>query len=360
VTSVYTSGMQKILITGAGGSAATNVIESLKLANSHISIIACDSSRYMLNLSKGDERYLLPHSSEDSYLQSLINRIDASNPDAIFAQPDQEVKIIVSNIDEINTGKFFPDKEVIEICGDKNTLNTVLQRAGVPTPEATDLTSGDFKEQINDFIELHGKSWVRARRGAGSRASLPVSTSAQCINWISWWAEEKKMNIDDFMVSEFLPGREFAFQAIFQDGRLIAGEARERVEYLFGFLTPSGQSSSPSVAKTTKDKRIYEAGINAIKAVSKNPHGVFGVDIKENKYGIPCVTEINAGRFYTTSFFFARAGVNMPDMALRAARGERLQERGVAILEEGLTWIRMMDMGYCLQNQEGDVLWRSN
>lgn len=104
---------------------------------------------------------------------------------------------------------------------------------------------------------------------------------------------------------------------------------------------------------------MYDLGIAAVKAVTSTPHGVFGIDIKEDLNGIPKVTEINAGRFYTTSHFLARAGVNMPDMAFRAAQGEQLKPIGIATLEEDLYWIRMMDMGCCLQRGTGEVLWRS-
>lgn len=351
--------MSRLLITGAGGSAATNVIDSLRIAQADLTVIACDSSSYMLSLSKGDERYLLPHASEEIYLDALTARIMESEPDVLLAQPDQEVTIIANNTSTLSTGLFFPDKESIAICADKSLLNGVLENAQIPIPKSIQLASKSSESDLDTFLKTYGKSWVRARRGAGSRASLPVSTAKQAIAWISWWNEEKALRVEDFMVSEFLPGREYAFQAVYQNGRLIAGEARERVEYLFGFMTPSGQSSSPSVAKSTRRKDIYDIGISAIEAVSQVPHGVYGVDIKENRDGTPCVTEINAGRFYTTSHFFARAGVNMPDLAFRASKGEDLKEIGVGVLEEGLTWIRMMDMGSCLQDSKGNVIWRS-
>jgi carbamoyl-phosphate synthase large subunit len=76
--------------------------------------------------------------------------------------------------------------------------------------------------------------------------------------------------------------------------------------------------------------------------------GVFCVDVKESAAGEPMVTEINAGRFFTTSNFFAAAGLNMPDMLVRAALGERLERMAYSPLPEGLYWIRMVDMGYVL------------
>lgn len=351
--------MSKILITGAGGSAATNVINSLRMSDSELEIISCDSSAHMLQLAKGDRKFLLPRASEPNYLSELQNIIHETGAEVLFSQPDVEVTAIVnSNVPNL-IGTFFPDAETIRICGNKSILNEKLKRSGVSTPDSIPLSNLDIKTEIDTFISNHGKSWVRAKVGAGSRASLPVSNMQQAINWIDWWNQEKGIPVEDFMISEFLPGSEFAVQLLFQDGRLIAGEARERVEYLFGFMTPSGQSSSPSVARSVQRQEIYNLGLAAVKAVTPKPHGVFGVDIKEDSTGVPKVTEINAGRFYTTSHFLARAGVNMPLMALRAAKGETLEPIGIATLEEGLHWIRMMDMGCCLMRKTGEVVWRS-
>jgi carbamoyl-phosphate synthase large subunit len=64
------------------------------------------------------------------------------------------------------------------------------------------------------------------------------------------------------------------------------------------------------------------------------------------------VTEINAGRFFTTSNFFAHAGVNMPEMSVRGALGETLSPIGVGTLGDDLFWIRMVDMGFKLVHRD--------
>jgi hypothetical protein len=77
--------------------------------------------------------------------------------------------------------------------------------------------------------------------------------------------------------------------------------------------------------------------------------GVFCVDLKEDEDGRPLVTEINAGRFFTTSNFIAEAGANMPYQYVRLVYGEDVN--GLPphdAVEEGLYWVRMIDMGYKL------------
>ena len=150
------------------------------------------------------------------------------------------------------------------------------------------------------------------------------------------------------MASEMLPGREFAYQSVWQDGTLVAGQCRERVEYLYGHLTPSGQTSTPAVARTVRAPEVDDVALAAIRALDARPHGVFCVDLKQDASGQPKATEINAGRFFTTSNFFAAAGLNMPDLLVRSALGERLTPLGSSPLPPDLYWIRMVDMGYVL------------
>ena len=62
--------------------------------------------------------------------------------------------------------------------------------------------------------------------------------------------------------------------------------------------------------------------------------------------GRPRVTEINIGRFFTTHYFFTRAGLNMPDIYSRLAiRGEKpTLTKKINPLPDGLIWIRGMDV----------------
>jgi carbamoyl-phosphate synthase large subunit len=72
--------------------------------------------------------------------------------------------------------------------------------------------------------------------------------------------------------------------------------------------------------------------------------------MKCDRSGTPRVTEINAGRFFTTSNFFAYAGLNMPWIYLQLAMGGR-PPAGLprtAPLPAGLWWVRNPDMGFAL------------
>jgi hypothetical protein len=345
----------RILLTGVGGSASSNFLDSLRLDHHDAFLVGADASKFMMSLSTADKNYLIPKASENGYLEAVSRIIDKEKIDVLHAQPDPEVTFIGKHRQQINASVYLPRQEVLDVAGDKELFTSTLRDAGIPMPRSgSGVTRSDLADVVGFLLRDFEKVWVRAKRGAGSRASLPVRTIDQALNWAQWWIDEKGMEWEDFMASEFLPGKEYALQTFWQNGELISAEARERVAYLYGFLSPSGQSSTPSIARTTRSSQVFDVGLNGIRALDSSPHGVYCADIKTSYEGELKITEVNAGRFFTTSNFFAHAGVNMPSMLVRAAMGERIKPLGIATLPEDLYWIRMVDMGYKLVS--GDEL----
>jgi len=339
--------MKKILLIGCGGSAGFNFVESLRMSGEEFLIVGTDINKEHLELSNCDIKYLVPKCSEPEYPEVINGIIKDEGIEFVHIQPDVEVAFWSKNREKINSKLLLPSKETIEICHDKIKCNSVLKSSGVPVPESYHIKDKDsIREVFESLKNKNEKIWVRAIRGAGSRASLPIKEVEHVELWIDYWNKNKGTNYEDFMLAEFLPGKEYAFQSIWKNGEIITSQARERKEYVFGSLTPSGQSSSPSVAMTVHNEEVNETATKAILSVDKNPQGVFCVDLKENKEGKPCVTEINVGRFFTTSDFFSKAGCNMPYYYVKMAYGEELPNlKKYNPIEPGIYWLRIIDMG---------------
>lgn len=349
---------KRILVTGAGGAPGANFIASLRMAKKEeFYIVGADINKYHLELTEGlDAKYILPTADDPRYLDTLNALIDREHIHFVHSQPEQEVWLLSNNATQVRTKTFFPKPSVLQITSDKSVLNTLLRKEGIPVPMAYHLKSEiDIQAALDEFLRDQECVWLRATRGAGSKGSLPINTLLQAQGWIDYWKKRKGLSIEDFMISEFLPGDEFAFQSLWHEGELIVSMARKREEYLFGNLFPSGQSSSPSIAVTVHRDDVNSAATRAILAVDPKATGIFCADIKENKDGTPCVMEINAGRFFTTSNNFSAAGLNMPHayvtLALdgRDALPEFPRYNGIP---EGWRWIRLMDMGYKLVKGE--------
>lgn len=342
--------MKRILITGAGGSAAANFIDALRLSDEDYYFVGTDIKPYHLAFTPLDARFIVPPCHDPRYLKTINQIIKQEKIDFVHAQPDPEVLFLSQHRAKVDARLFLPRHQTIVACSDKARFNNILQQANVPVPLAFHLTDrATLKAALQKLRSKNDTAWLRAIRGAGSKASLPVSYYRHAIAWIDYWHTHKGLDFSDFMISEFLPGREFAFQSVWNQGRLVVSQARERVEYIFGNLTPSGQTSSPSVARTVNRDDVNRIATEAITAIDAHPTGVFCVDMKEDGHGVPRVTEINCGRFFTTSNFFAHAGVNMPDIYVRLAFDESIPSIApYNPLPEDLWWIRMIDKPFGL------------
>jgi biotin carboxylase len=338
-----------LLLLGAGGSAASNVVDSLRRSEHRYTLVGGDASPLRLHLSRCDERIVIPRADDPSYPENLVAAAVQWGCEVIHPQADADVLAVGHARDVLPAATYLPPQESLALAADKFAFTDRLHGASVPVPEmaSCDLIN-DVAQAAEKLLGSFDRVWVRARSGAGARASLPVSSSEQAEAWVEWWVAERGLAPSDFMLSEFLPGREFAYQSVWQDGELVAGQARERLEYLYGHFTPSGQSSTPAVARTVRIPEIDEVAVAAIRALDPEPRGVYCVDMKESAGGQPKVTELNAGRFFTTSNFFAAAGLNMPDLLVRCALGERPERYGSSPLDPDLYWVRMVDMGYVL------------
>lgn len=342
--------MKRIIVTGAGGSAAFNFIDSLRISGEDFYIVGVDIKPFHLELAQVDKKYIIPPISDPGYIDAINRIIEKEKIDFLHAQPDVEVEFLAQNREKIKCKTFFPSSDVLSKFANKMESNTIWKENDIQTPEAYCVTSEkDLEEGMRKLLANHEKVWLRAIKGAGSRASLPVKDVYHAKAWIDYWRTMRGLDWGDFMISEFLPGKEFAFQSVWKDGELITSQARERIEYIFGHLTPSGQSSSPSVAKTVHRDDVNEMATKAIKAVAPNATGVFCADMKENEKGEVCLTEVNAGRFFTTSNFFSHAGVNMPHMLVKMAFNEALPAtQQYNPIPADWFWVRMIDMGFKL------------
>lgn len=339
--------MKTVLVLGAGGPAGMNFIESLMLAGNY-NVIGCDINHWHLKLIEkrfNIKTYLIPQLTQEySERVGFINQIIATESiDFIHAQPDIEVEFLSKNRDSINAKMFLPHNNTIEKCHNKHITSILLGGLSPLTYLVDKEIIGSQIETVQTLSE-NKKVWLRAVRGAGSKAALPVTTCKQALDWIHYWEETKRLDSTDFMISEFLPGKEYAFQSVWFNGDLITSMARERIEYLMGNLFPSGQSSSPSVAVTVHNDKINIIATQAMWKIDKKAHGIFCIDMKENKYGMPLITEINAGRFFTTSNFFSHYGANMPDTYVKLGIGgsvEKLPKYNA--IPKDIVWVRVID-----------------
>jgi carbamoyl-phosphate synthase large subunit len=335
--------MKRILVTGAAGPASVNFIKSLRASDEEFYIVGVDMNKYRLELPDVDKRYLVPSHKDPAYID-IINKItEKENIDLVHPQPDTEVKFISDNRDKFKAKVFLPKKHVVDVCQDKLESALVWKKHGVPVPESM-LINND--EDLKEAADKYGfPFWVRATLGAGGRGSTLVEKIEVGIAWLKYW-KERGMKWQ-FFAQEYLPGRNIAFQSVWNKGEVVCSQARERLEYIYPYLAPSGITGTPAVARTISDDKVNEVATKCVRALDPEATGIFCVDLKGNDDDVPCPTEINTGRFFTTSNFFTTAGINMPYIYVKLAFGEEVPklEKNYNIVDEGVYWIRHMDSG---------------
>ena len=125
--------------------------------------------------------------------------------------------------------------------------------------------------------------------------------------------------------SEYLPGSNLTWMALFSQGVLVAAAARERLEYVLPHVSPSGITGAPAVSRTVRNPELEEIGEAAVRAIDSSAHGVYFVDFKGDNEDRPMVTEINGGRCGTTIHFYTEAGCNFPMLLVQLANEGTLE-----------------------------------
>lgn len=350
----------KVLVLGAGGPASINFIKALKLGGI-TDVYGAESNPYHLILSEKHtvRSFLIPKHYEDGYIEEINRIVSLYEIDFVHAQSDNEVLVMSYNRDTIKAKTFLPPHTSINYCQDKWLTSTIWSHLW---PDAFAHILEDrpkLFEYINNLIYIWGPLWIRATKGAGGRASTLCMNAENGYHWLKyWWSRDSNM---EFMAQRYLPGRNIAWQSVWKNGTLLTSQARERVEYMYPNLAPSGITGTPTVQRTLNEDKINESAERAIKLVDKKPNGIYSVDLKENEKGLPIPTEINCGRFFTTSYFFAYAGMmfnnsiltNMPYVYVMNGLDKLLPYgENYNVLDKGIYWIRHIDCGHKLTTEK--------
>lgn len=307
------TGPRIVAITGCGGIPAQNVVLSLKQGGGSYRLVGVECNKYHVHLTRGfDKKYLVPRSSDPDYVSMLNRIIETEGVEFLHPQPDQEVGILSAKRGQIQARMMLPSDAVVQLCHDKFRLIERLHQIGIPAARSFLIKDSRGLETAID--EIGPKVWIRAVRGAAGRGALPVEKIEHARMWIDYW-----QGWGAFAAEEYLPGRNFGWQAVYKDGRLAGSIAFERIEYAMSAVAPSGVTGTTAISRYTDSDEVHCMGRLTVESVDPCPTGIYGVDLKENAAGEPCVTEINLGRFYQMSLMFAGTGYNLVQLFFELA-----------------------------------------
>ena len=312
----------RLLFTNAGNAPSNNLIRSLRAGAEPVFIVGCNDDQFLLKKSDADRNYRVPPANHPEWAKTLRWIVEAENLDLIVPTIDSDPDSLSRVRKHLSEYLFLPRASVLEICRDKYRLSALLRSNGIDAPASYQVQ--DLKHITKIFQQLKGGRplWCRVRGGAGALGALPVRTPEHARSWIRYWKEMRGVPVSEFMLSEYLPGRDFGCQSLWKDGKLVLIKTYERLSYLGTGSQPAQVSSVAALAKTVFEPKVVETCIQAIRLLDKKASGVFSVDLKGDTRGVPCITEINAGRFSSATNIFDLVGKhNMAKSYVRLAQG---------------------------------------
>lgn len=341
----YSTVVIKVLIGGAGGPASEGVIRSLLEANSKFDVIGMGSDTSDLVLSSARNKYLVPNANENSYFTEVFKIVRQEKPDFLHAQNDREVLEISKYRDSFakeGVVTFLPNHNTIETCVDKWRSYSAFENAGIKVPKNIKINEeSDLEAAFKDLANSSGYIWLRSNSiGGGGIGALPTNDYLFAKKWIDFhkgWS--------NFIAAEILQPETVTWLSIWHEGSLVLAQSRKRGGWVHGNRTLSGVTGVTKIGQTLSDPIVDEIAKSAALAVDGRPHGIFGVDMAYDTSGIPNPTEINIARFFTTIYFFTKAGLNMPELFVDLGLNNVFKPEKPIVnpLPVNLSWFRGMD-----------------
>ena len=309
-----------------------------------------DSDRTSLQLNLFiDTAYRLPSVEKRNYLQALNKVVEKEHVQAVFPQPDQEVGHVSEEREKLHAKVFLPDQRTVSACLDKFQALTIWNKKGLRKEPA--VLSAEDESVLQRIKDLQYPCWIRAREGAGGLLSCKATDSKIVEHWVRFhWDQGIKT---DFIAEEYLPGRDYCFMSLWNQGSLVTSMIRERLSWVGHRLVGTGGTSKLNhvVHSVTINNKAQEA----IRAISKSPHGIFCVDLKEGADSIGYPTEINC-RFTTNVHYLTLASVklghpewNFPWLAARIILDEEIPDCSKTNAFPADLWFtKNTDMGFVM------------
>jgi hypothetical protein len=310
----------KVLVTGVGGPTPRSIAISLKQISSRfqsLELIATDSNPLAIGLYQKhlfSKSYLVPPCGHQDYWARVKQIIEMEQIEIAIVQPELEVIEWSRKAynDELTCKCLLPHYHIADLLIDKSKLNAHLSSLKV-VPDSITFNRNNLS--IEQFHETLGDTyWVRSTKGSSGLGSLHVKNKEMLLGWL-----DMNKDVEDFIASRYLPGRNLATKLLYWKGKLIRSASAERVNYIMSKVAPSGVTGNTSFGRLINEPDLINKGIHIMEHLFKSTdtlaNGFYTIDWKEDKNGVPFVTEINI-RHVAFTQCFAAAGANFPEICL--------------------------------------------
>lgn len=310
----------RILITGVGGPTPRSFAIALKMYSRKQNwyLVGTDTNPLSIGLYQShlfDKTYLVPKANDELYWDAIQKIIKDEQLDYAVILPEAEVLQWSQRQEKHNlpVKALLPDRLIAELLINKARMTEALKPLDV-VPLSVEFS----RDQVNFttlFQLLPPPFWVRSSSGTSGLGSLKIESEQALRNWITI-----NPNVETFLASEFLSGRNLACKLLYFEGQLVRAACAERVNYVMAKVAPSGITGNTSFGRLLNEPNLVKVAQQAMDHLFKitfaRPHGFFTVDFKEDGLGRPLITEINV-RHVAFTQCLAAAGANFAEDTLQ-------------------------------------------
>ncbi len=306
-----------VLVTGVGGPTPRSFVRAVKcsgresLKNVRFIGVDCNPLAYGLyDRALFDRSFLVPRADHPNYWDQINDLIKQEDIEIAVVLPELEVLAWAENLDKLCQPilTHLPDPKLVEALIDKHRLHVELADTQlIPKFVKVDPTSFSYEQIIK---QVGTDFWIRATVGSSGFGSLQISSSEMLDNWLAI-----NSTIEEFIATEFLPGRNLACKLLYFQGQLKRTACAERVHYIMAKVAPSGITGNTSFGRLLNYPELVQISEDTMCQITQKigvmANGIFTLDYKEDRHGVPKLTEINV-RHVAFNSSIAAGGANLP------------------------------------------------
>ncbi|MBI4032672.1 ATP-grasp domain-containing protein [Candidatus Berkelbacteria bacterium] len=292
-----------ILLTSVGVDTGPNVIQALRRSEQFAArIIGVDGDPLAAGRALVDAFFTVPQISDEAYLPTLLELCRRERVDIFIPLFSKEIRVIAAHraeFEAIDVRMLLAPLETITLCEDKTRFAQHLHAHRIAAP--TVFTQAD--------AQLPFPVFAKQLRGSASRYATRVE-SAEELSFI-------RRRAGELSVQECLTGPEFTIDFLCnQEGKLVAGVARERVAVKDGKAVKARTVVDPALFAAvekllTAMKVVGPANTQCI--LHNGRYTFFEINTRFAAGGLPLTTHV---------------GVNLPELLVQLLCGQEVQPRG--------------------------------
>ena len=318
-------------MTGAGAPGAAGIISCLKVDPS-ITLTVADADASAVGGLLNPDFVQIPLATDPGFTEALFNLCIRKNIRLVMPLVTKELLPLSQNIDrfqEAGTIVMVSSSNAITIANNKANCYRFLEKAGIELPRF--FIANNIEEFMHAAFELGHPQKQFVFKPSESNGSRGVRIVCDSLDESDQLFHQKPYNLNisyahalhilsskpfpQLLLSEFLPGDEYAVDCLANKGRMVLAVPRLRQKTINGI----------SVQGTfVHDEQVIDYCRRIIEAIGL--HGNIGIQVRYSSEGRPLLLEINP-RVQGTIVAAMGAGINLPLLAVK-------QELGLPVLPE--------------------------